>query len=84
MVENAVRKSIPGRDANLPPFIVERMEQLGVRPTLTHLALGVGVPKATLGRNLSGSQAMRLETAIKLADFLRCNLNELVQNAGLS
>ncbi|MBX9687366.1 MAG: helix-turn-helix transcriptional regulator [Candidatus Obscuribacterales bacterium] len=82
MVE-AARKSIPGRDPNLPTFIIDRMEDLNLKPTLTQLALGTGTPINTLRQNLNGARAMRLETAVKIAEFLDCDLSELVRNAGL-
>lgn len=81
MVE--ARKSIPGRDADLPAFIVERMEALQLQPTLTQLALGIGASKSGLRENLKGLTATKLETAIKLAEFLRCELKDLVQYANL-
>ena len=83
MVDNTARKSIPGRDANLPPFIVERMLELDMRPTLTQLAIGAGISKTSLGENLAGKSGMKLDTALRMADFLQCDLTELVKNAGL-
>lgn len=82
MTENA-REHITGKDPNLPPFIVDRMIGLGMRPTLRQLAEGAGVPKNTLGPNLHGQKAMKLETAVKLAEFLQLDLTELVVGASL-
>lgn len=83
MVESVIRKSIPGRDANLPSFIVDRMVALNMRPTLTQLALGIGSPKTTLRENLNKSKAMKLETAVRIAEFLQCDLTDLVKHAEL-
>lgn len=77
------RVSSPGPDAKLPGFIVDRMIALKIRPTLTQLAIGSGVPIATLRANLNGESAMKLITAIKLAAFLQCGLEQLVSNAKL-
>lgn len=83
MIDSASRKSIPGRDATMPEFIVNRMAEMNLRPTLTCLALGTGTPLNTLRQNLNGNSAMKLETAVKIAEFLDCDLTELVRNAML-
>lgn len=81
--ELAGRLSIPGPDANLPQYIYKRMVDLQMRPTLSSLAAGIGSAVSTLRENLNGSKSMRLETAVKIADFLECDLTELVNEAGL-
>lgn len=83
MVENTARESIPGSDPHLPAFIVDRMKVLGLKPTLKQLSLGSGTPISTMRDNLNGSRAMKLETALKMATFLECDLSELVKQASL-
>lgn len=78
MIDNTARESIPGRDANMPSYIVERMVALKLRPTLTQLALGTGTPLNTLRQNLNGTKAMKLVTAIGIAKFLKCSVDDLV------
>lgn len=78
--DNAARKSIPGRDANLPPFIVERMEMLGMRPTLTQLAMLSGVGLTTLRRNMNGENEMKFSTASRLACALDIAIDDLATN----
>ncbi len=80
MIDNAARKSIPGRDANLPPYIVQRMKALEVKPTLSQLALMTGIKIMTLQTNLAGATAMKLPNAYKLAKSLDISLSELVEN----
>lgn len=66
-----VRKSIPGRDANLPPFIIERMEELGYRPTASQLALLCGTGHVSMQRYLRGEREMPLSTAAKMRTALK-------------
>ena len=76
-------RKIPGKPADLPSFIHDRMVEMELRPTLTQLALGIGAPISSLRENLNGTKSMKLDTAIRIADFLKCDLTELVKNAGL-
>lgn len=73
-------KAIPGKDANLPPYIKDRMVELGYSPTLTQLGLGTGMDLSVLRRNLSALESMRLTTAKKIADFLKVSVNDLIEN----
>jgi len=79
LVQDLSRKSIPGRDANLPPFIIEQMEAQDIQPTLRQLALSSGVKLVTLQENLKGTAAMRLSNAKKLADALKCSVDDLIK-----
>lgn len=73
-------KATPGRDANLPPYIKDRMTELGYSPTLTQLGLGTGMDLSVLRRNLNALESMRLTTAKKIADFLKVSVNDLIDN----
>ena len=75
---------ISGQDPNLPSYIVEKMLNKKLRPTLTQLSQGTGTPISTLRENLNGSRAMKLDTATRIAEYLNCDLTELVKNARLS
>lgn len=83
MVDNTPRKSIPGRNVNLPPVIVERMELLGMLSTLTQLAIGAGLPQTILRDNLMDLTAMLLERAISSFASFDCSLHNLVKDVGL-
>lgn len=80
MVDNLARTAqSPG--ANLPAFIDERMKAVGVkRPSLRQLALGARVSDTTLHHNLSGKTSMSVPTAKRVADFLECSVDELIDN----
>jgi transcriptional regulator with XRE-family HTH domain len=73
-------KTIPGKEANLPPYIKDRMVKLDMVPTLTHLAGLIGTSKQTLGQNLSGLNKMSYPTAARLADALEVSLDDLRKN----
>lgn len=74
------RHWITGRKGNIPPYIMQRMEALGLRASLRALALAVGVPTMTLAKNLTGENGIKLSTAVKLAQTLDCSIEDLVEN----
>jgi DNA-binding phage protein len=74
-------RHIPGPDAQLPDFIVQRMVDLNMRPTLSQLAFASGVNLMTLQRNLRGEREMKLSTANKLKTALDLDsIDELINH----
>lgn len=64
-------RPIPGPDANLPPYIYDRMIALDMRPTLSGLADMCGISHQALQKYLRGKREMRLSTAKRLAEALK-------------
>lgn len=74
-------RKAPGPDANLPPFIYDRMKAMNLQPTASQLALLTGVNLVTLQRNLKGEREMKLSTAYALKEGLKLdNIDELIAN----
>lgn len=82
MVESLGRKT-PGPKGSMPASIKEAMLAVGLKPTLTQLALSSGVPLMTLKTNLCGEAEMRLSTALKLARALNISMEELIKKLNL-
>ncbi len=78
MVESLGRKT-PGPKGSMPASIKEAMLAVGLKPTLTQLALSSGVPLMTLKTNLLGESEMRLKTALRLASVLNLSVEELAK-----
>lgn len=77
MANNIYFDNRPG--ASLPDWIRARMIELGIKPSLSKLALGAGIPISTLQQNFAGRSSMKLSTAKRIATFLEISIEKVAE-----
>jgi transcriptional regulator with XRE-family HTH domain len=79
-VMNTLASRKYGPEATMPPFIKQRMKELGQFPGVSHLARQLEMNTGTLGKYMRGERSVPISVLINLAATLKISLDDLVKN----
>lgn len=76
-MESLARKLPPQN--SLPPFIKQRMIELGLFPSISFLSREMAMPAVTIGKYMRGQRSIPIPVLLNLSEILCTSLDELVR-----